>query len=395
MSCSLEELSPREKADLVKQISDKKNGRTDQDWSEIREFFDLDINAETLRKAGVGIKLAADAGLLCDNNPSQGAGYIERQKLRDLSRQVNMAYRTESRSELLRETIETAVKELPAFKIHFGDNKIHSDGTEKSLVVAFGDFHYGADILVQGLYGETINEFNHDIFEKRMNKLLDDVVSICKKENIDKVDLMIVGDLIDGMLRQSQLMRLEYGIVESTMKLSEFLATWIDALSMFVEVDVFAATGNHSEIRPLRSKNREFEEENLEKIIMWYLDARLRSNESVFVDNSCRRYTLVEVEGFHFLLLHGDGEKNIDQIAKEAVNMYNEPIDFFICGHKHKEQEYPMGMTDSGNSVIVRVPSICGIDRYAQSKGYGGKPGAIAMVIEKGYGRRCVYPIQL
>ena len=206
---------------------------------------------------------------------------------------------------------------------------------------------------------------------------------------------MIVGDLIDGMLRQSQLMRLEYGVVESTMKLSEYLATWIDALSMFVEVDVFAATGNHSEIRPLRSKNREFEEENLEKIVMWYLDARLRSNESVFVDSDCRRYTLVEVEGFQFLLLHGDGEKNIDQIAKEAVNMYNEPIDFFVCGHKHKEQEYPMGMTDSGNSVVVRVPSICGVDRYAQSKGYGGKPGAIAMVIEKGYGRRCVYPIQL
>lgn len=397
MSCSLEELSAKEKADLVKQIADKKRGIIDQDWSEICDFFNLDINAETLRKAGVGIKLAADAGLLCDNAPSveKDAGYIERQKLRDLSRQVNTVYRSESRSELLRETIEEAVKNLPAFKIDKRVPVQKTDGKSKSLAVAFGDFHYGADIHVEGLYGEVINEFNSKVFEERMLKLLDEIVAICQKENIDKVYLLMVGDLLDGMLRQAQLMRLEYGIVESTMRLSEFMASWINALSVFVAVDVRCSMGNHSEIRPLRSKNREFEEENLEKVILLYLDARLRNNENVFVDNKCRRYVLVEIEGYNFLLLHGDGEKNIDQIAKEAINVYNEPIDFFICGHKHKEQEYPMGMTDSGNSIVIRVPSICGVDKYAQSRGYGGKPGAIAMVIEKDYGRRCVYPIQL
>ena len=74
------------------------------------------------------------------------------------------------------------------------------------------------------------------------------------------------------MLRQSQLIRLEYGIVESTMQLSEFLASWINAISIFAEVHVYSAMGNHSEIRPLRSKNREFEDENLEKV-MKLLDA--------------------------------------------------------------------------------------------------------------------------
>ena len=398
MSCSLDGLSMSDKKELVKQIADKKQGKTDQDWSEICEFFNLDINAETLRKAGVGIKLAADAGLLSENSaPSieKDTGYIERQKMRDLSRQINTIYRSESRSELLREEIEEAVKRLPAFTIHFSDNKIVPDDNSKSLVVAFGDFHYGADILVKGLYGETINEFNHEVFEGRMNELFEEIIRICEKEHIGKINLMIVGDLVDGMLRQNQQMRLEYGIVESTMKLSEYLSAWVDALTSFVEVSVHASTGNHSEIRPLRSKNREFEEENVEKIILWYLDARLCENKRVYIDSECKRYNLVEVEGYNFLLLHGDGEKEVDQIAKETINLYNEKIDFFICGHKHKEQEYPIGMTNSGNSIVIRVPSICGVDKYAQSKGYGGKPGAIAMVIEKDYGRRCVYPIQL
>ena len=96
-----------------------------------------------------------------------------------------------------------------------------------------------------------------------------------------------------------------------------------------------------------------------------------------------------------FLLLHGDGEKSIDRIARDSINLYGEPIDYFICGHLHRENDMPAGTTDSGNSVIVRVPSLCGMDRYAQSKGFGAKAGAIAMVIEKDYGRRCVYPIRL
>lgn len=183
--------------------------------------------------------------------------------------------------------------------------------------------------------------------------------------------------------------------MESTIRLSEYLAFWISELSSYADVHVHGALGNHSEIRPLNSKNREFEEENLEKIIMWYLHERLKNREEIFVDKDCKKLSLVDVKGFSFLILHGDGEKNISLIAQDAINMYGEPIDFFICGHRHKEQEYPMGMTDTGNSVIIRAPSICGTDRYAQSRGYNGKPGAIAMVIEKGYGRRCVYPIQL
>ena len=75
--------------------------------------------------------------------------------------------------------------------------------------------------------------------------------------------------------------------------------------------------------------------------------------------------------------------------------LYIEGIDLFICGYKHRERECVSGYTDQGNAVIIRVPSICGMDEYAQRLGYGGRSGALAMVLEAGYGRRCVYPINL
>ena len=53
---------------------------------------------------------------------------------------------------------------------------------------------------------------------------------------------MMLGDLLDGMLRQSQLMRLEYGLVDSVMQLSEYMAQWIAALSQYAEVRVSASS---------------------------------------------------------------------------------------------------------------------------------------------------------
>ena len=399
MSRSQDEQSLQEKQDLVDQISKKKNGAIDKDWSEICSEFDLNLNTETQRKAGVGIKLASDANMIRDALSSTindlSGGYVERQKLRDQTGKVNEIYRSEARSELLREAIAQAIKDLPKIELQYAP-RVYKWDTERQLVLGLGDIHYGADIHVEGLNGETLNEFNHEVFEERMEKLLDEVVDVIKKENINHVHVFLVGDLLDGMLRQTQLMRLEYGQVESTMRLSEYLAHWFAELAGHCGVvEVYAASGNHSEIRPLKSKKREFADENMERIVLWYLAERLRGSKRVFVQDEFKKYVKVDVCGFSFLLLHGDSEKDIQDLATETIRQYKQPIDFFVCGHKHRESEYPSGMAPSGDSVIVRVPSLCGTDSYAHSKGYSGRAGATVLIMEKGYGRRCVYPVRL
>jgi len=101
------------------------------------------------------------------------------------------------------------------------------------------------------------------------------------------------------------------------------------------------------------------------------------------------------VQGYSFLLSHDTEWKTLEITARQAMLQYGETVDYMIAGHKHREQEAVSGYNETGNTMIIRVPSICGADRFAQKLGYGGKPSALAMVIEKGYGRRCVYPIAL
>ena len=374
------------------------------------------MSPDTLRKAGVGIALADEAGVLKFRDSSSEEvvkskdgvaatipeadtnGFIERQKIRDLRTEIRAELRAESRSQSLQEVVAEAIKNLKPINVERIIPWSPVDEESRSLVVALGDFHYGSEFTVCGLDGDCLNLYNPATFEQRMGNLLVQLEEIIEKEKINTVEVMLVGDLIDGMLRDSQLMRLKYGIVDSTIHLSEYLAVWLARLSDYVSVvKVHACTGNHSEIRPLGSKARQFEEENMERIIMWYLQERLKKISNIIINPNTGRRVLAKVQGYNFLLLHGDGAsyKNISDIARDTVNLYGTPIDFFVCGHLHNEVTMQSGMTKDGRSYIIRVPSLCGVDCYAQSKELGGQPGAVAMVIEKGYGRKCVYPISL
>ena len=266
---------------------------------------------------------------------------------------------------------------------------------KRTLVLCIADCHYGAEWIVRGLRGEILNRYNPEVFAERMDDLLLQVRDIIDRESISDVQMLLGGDSLDGMLRASQLMKLRWGVIESCMRFSEHMAQWIATLSQYATVSVCGVDGNHTETRSLNSKRGDFPGENLEKVIFWFLAERLKDVPGVLVDSVTEQQKHLIVQGFSILLTHGTDIKSLENAAKQTMLLYGESIDYLICGHKHREQEYVSGYTDQGNAVVIRVPSLCGMDEYAQRLGYGGKPGALAMVLEAGYGRRCIYPISL
>ena len=133
----------------------------------------------------------------------------------------------------------------------------------------------------------------------------------------------------------------------------------------------------------------------MERIVMHYLRARFDDESWIFImENDAPMHMMIDVCGYQFMLTHGQGV-DIESMARDSVNLYNKPIDVFMVGHLHKSQTFLGGIMNGSNVHVERVPSLCGMDPYAQSKGYGGQPGATAILMEAGYGRRCVYPIIL
>lgn len=400
MARPIEQLDAVEKWELVQEVLDKKNGDSDRDWAEIVADFDLECNPETLRKAGVGVKLANDAGMRFSGEQQDNINrdFMERQKMYDIQRGIRKDMREMSRTELLCERISEAIKSLPEIRLEkFSTGMPKQSNAKRELVVGMGDFHFGAEFVVNGLFGDEINRYDSYVFEKRMAMLMNYIVQITEKEKPEQVTLMIVGDMLDGMLRAGQLQRLEYGVVESAMKLSETMAQWLVDLEEIIQlpIRVYAVRGNHGEIRPLGSKAGQFPEENLERIVMHYLRARFTEDEWIWiVDDDAPQTQVIDVCGYRFMLTHGQGI-NLETMARDSVNLYNKPIDVFMVGHLHKSQTFQSGIMNGTNIYVERVPSLCGVDPYAQSLGYGGQPGATIILMEEGYGRRCVYPIVL
>ena len=344
LSRAIDQLGKQEMREIVQEILDKKGKRSHKQWIDIIKDYDLNCSPDHLRKVASGIILANDSGMRFnyDDQDKIDRGFLERQKIYDIQKQVRKDMREMSRTELICESIEKAIKELPPVEIPESMHVRKLRTPERDLVVGIGDFHYGAEFNVIGLYNETINKYNSSVFERRISDLTNEIVNIVEKDRPDQITIMIAGDMLDGLLRTSQLQRLEFGVIESAIRLSETLTSWLAKLGTKtgVPIRVFAVRGNHGEIRPLGSKAGQFPEENMERIVMHYLFARFNGMNSVLIArNDAPMTQIINVCGYTFLLTHGQNT-SIESLAKDCVNLYHKPIDIFMVGHLHKEPSF-------------------------------------------------------
>lgn len=132
-----------------------------------------------------GIRLAMEAGMLTLDTGAK-CNY-DVQKLRDLRNEMNAAHRADARSEALREAVIDAAQSLPPMEVK--PVFTHDQSADRSLVVAVGDFHYGAEWAVHGLYGEVLNSYSPEVFESRMECLLGELLVILEREDVRHIDL--------------------------------------------------------------------------------------------------------------------------------------------------------------------------------------------------------------
>ena len=171
----------------------------------------MDIHPDSLRKAGMGVKLVSEAGMIRSDAGaihSDAAGictavlahagednavgdraptYEELQQLRDMRRELNERYRADARSGLLRDSVMEAARNMPAVRVAAAP-RLLTDG-ERRLVLGIADMHYGAEWEVRGLKREVMNAYNPEAFEKRMETLLAETAAILEKERIGGVTL--------------------------------------------------------------------------------------------------------------------------------------------------------------------------------------------------------------
>ena len=320
---------------------------------------------------------------------------IERNKLSAEKTEINKWLREMARTESIYEKISDSLKNLPVMEVPVESNKMLCyNEINKKAVLDLADSHYGREGKIVGLENETIAEYNINIFEKRMWELQEKTISICKNENIDNLIILNLGDSVDGMLRMSQLQFLQLGMVDQVIRYSEFMSVWLNEFSKHLNIDYHMVLGNHSENRPLNSNRGDFQNENMERIISWYLSERLSKNDRVTI-NEAKPLLYIDVLGTKILATHGQDERNLENSIKEYSNIYNRPIHILKTGHLHHHNNKTVGMEGIQNIEYIQSPAICGIDEYSMKLKKVSNAGSLLTVFLEGYGKYCTYDIRL
>lgn len=318
----------------------------------------------------------------------------ERQKNQTINAQINKNLRRVARNEMTQDLIIEAIEKLEP--LTFPKPIITRENPIQEGILPISDIHFGKECVIRGLKGEIINEYNEEVYKRRMNMLLEETIRITKKEQLGKLNILLTGDLIDGILRMTQLQKIQYGIIDSTMRLAEHLSAWLNELSKYVKLDLYFCLGNHSQIRPLGSSNGEFAEENMEKIIIWYLKSRLEGNSNVNLIENDSDFIYFNCLGLNIMASHGE-ERNLESAIKDYMLLYGEKIDLFIGGHLHTKENKSIGINNTGLSDIeyCRVKSICSIDDYSTKLRRSSGAGTSLFIIEQNKGKTITYDINL
>lgn len=378
----------------------------DLEWNDIVRYCGFDCHYDSLRKAlqpseygGFAIykylksklenEVISSDDVLKEYELKKQEWQKEKIKVQTEKLNLNQMLREEARYELFIEKAINAINKITPLEIP--DIHIEDDlTTNREGVLIYADPHYGKDLEIKGLRGEILNKYSPEIFEERMWQLLKETVQICQKEGFNSIKVLSLGDELEGMLRVGQLMSLRYGVVESAIKYSYFIANWLNELSKYVKIYFYSTYGNHTDLRLLDNKKGSFPHENVSKIIDVLVAEILRDNKNIIINKNETDNIFVNIQGYNILGIHGE-EKDIAQSIKDYGYIYNENIDYLISGHKHHANSSNLGKLKGS----IGVGSIIGIDDYSMQLKKVSDPSATFVVFEKNKGKRIEYQIVL
>lgn len=315
----------------------------------------------------------------------------ERKKLQTEKIEYNRWLRENARDEMITEQIVNAVRSLEPLTIP----KIRTvkENTAKEGILVLSDCHYGVEFDIKGLFGETLNAYSPEIFEQRMWYLFNKVCDIIEKEQLDTIHIWECGDSIDSILRlTSQLMKLRYGILESTVKYANFLAEWLNRLSEKVNIKLqIVKRSNHCQLRICGAPKNAFPDEDMSVVITEIIKSRLENNPNIEIIENPTGYPFQLIcNEYNVLAIHGE-VKDLGKAIDDFGRSYKMPIDYLIGGHKHHRENVETGI----DCEAISVGSIIGVDSYGLSLNKTSNASATFLVFEEGLGKSVQYDIKL
>ena len=296
--------------------------------------------------------------------------YKEQQKYRDIMTAYRRAMREEARLEVLKDCINGSIiklDDLPKFKY---ENTFKTNNNNEAVLL-LSDLHIGVEC------DNFYNQYNVDVARERLEILTQSTIEYCKRNNVKRLTILNLGDLVHGIIHTSARLETEMDVIDQVMKASELLANTLNSLQLCApEVIYRSCSDNHS--RVIANKNEAIEQENFYRLIDWYLQERLKGTKIKFIfdniDISIGKFTLMNGKTMMFAHGHNVNINTAYQIMTGATKQF---IDYICLAHYHSEKVKNF----QGARVVVNG-SIVGTEQYALSRGLFSAPTQLLMIFE-------------
>lgn len=315
----------------------------------------------------------------------------ERIRLQTEKIEYNKWMREHERNEMICEKIQDAIKLLTPVQVPTSTMNIDNKDVDKYYMLCIGDQHYGVEFKIQGFNNDIINEYNPKIFQQRMWNLYQQIVCLVKKENIKVLYVNDFGDSIDGLLRISQLWKLKYGVIESTIQYANFMSEWLNSLTHYVNIVYqMVDDSNHSQLRLLGEPKNTFKNENMSKIIITFIKEALRNNPRFKLESNETGMIFNKFGNYNIIGIHGE-VKDMNKALTQISNIFHITINYLIAGHIHHYRAEEINK----NVEVINIPSIIGVDDYSVSTLRSSSAGAKLFCFSGKLGKQIEYSFKL
>lgn len=297
-------------------------------WDEIRE--ELPWFTDTDRKKFYGWKEAMETlsnTMVKDKFDDRLQKIRLQQKILGLERSINNEQiRDLALRQVLGDQLREALKDIEPIKLGSPKFTKAQEKNDVVYVIALSDLHYDGDI----------RELPY-IFKS----ILEAVKRAVVENDVKSIILIEGGDIIEGAgnLRNSQAQVVKSGMIPQFSQIMPYYISLIQEISKFVNIERFitVTSSNHTQIRPMGSKQNELVEEDLMVLFGQWLAMMFPELDITYdVEPS---FTIG-----HYLikLMHGHTVRNRGDLSKELhhISSYEQALyDYVLAGHFHHYEQ--------------------------------------------------------
>lgn len=251
---------------------------------------------------------------------------------------------------------------------------------DRQGLLLLGDWHFGIEV------DSFWNVYNPEICKKRLQALLEQVVTVANENKIKTIHIFNLGDLISGRIHAQLRMQSRMDAVEQTIKVSTLLAMFILQLRKAdFKIEYYDCLDNHSRVEP--NKKESLQLESFAKFIHWHLETVFNDALDVTVHDNIFGDDIIyaEILGNKIVGVHGDKD-DPKKVVKDISSLIGTRPDLICTAHRHH-----FAADETTRCPVLCNPSLMGQDQYALDGRLDSSPAQLFVVLKEDNPLYCLH----